>query len=95
MRLNILLILQDQENDVCYVWIIMETRVFFVNATKIYQLKAKDSGLKPNILCLGNISNDFTANNMKKGLNCYVYDFFVDSNVIDANDIINIHKYLV
>ena len=58
-------------------------------------MKAKDSGLKPNILCLGNISNDFTANNMKKGLNCYVYDFFVDSNVIDANDIINIHKYLV
>ena len=45
----------------------METTVFYVNARKIYQLKAKDSGLKASILCLGNISNDFTANNMKKG----------------------------
>ena len=38
----------------------------FVNATKIYQFKAKDSETKKYTLCLGNISRDFTANNMKK-----------------------------
>ena len=30
-------------------------------------------------LCLGNISKDFTANNMKKtGLNGYAYNFSID-----------------
>ena len=42
----------------------------FVNATKIYQFKAKDSEIKKYPLCLGNISGDFLANNMIKiGLN--------------------------
>ena len=36
----------------------------FVNATKIYQFKAKDSEIKKYPLCLGNISGDFSANNM-------------------------------
>ena len=31
----------------------------------------------------------------KAGLNGYVYDFSVDYNIIDINDIINIHKYLM
>ena len=38
----------------------------FVNATKIYQFKAKDSEIKYYALCLGNTSRDFTINNMKK-----------------------------
>ena len=38
----------------------------FVNATKIYQLQAKNSEIKPYILCSGNISKDFAATNMKK-----------------------------
>ena len=38
----------------------------FVNATKIYQFKAKDSEIKKYPLCLGNISEDFSGNNMKK-----------------------------
>ena len=38
----------------------------FVNATKIYQFKAKDSEIKRYPFCLGNISKDFTAINMKK-----------------------------
>ena len=38
----------------------------FVNATKVYQLKAKDSEIKDYALCLGNVSKDFTINNMKK-----------------------------
>ena len=38
----------------------------FVHATKIYQFKEKDSGMKPYPLCLGNVSRDFTINNLKK-----------------------------
>ena len=38
----------------------------FVNATKIYQLKTKKSEIKDCTLCLGNISKDFTINNLKK-----------------------------
>ena len=39
----------------------------FINSTKLYQFKAKESEIKPYILCLGNIiSKDFTANDMKK-----------------------------
>ena len=38
----------------------------FVNATKIYQFKEKDSEIKDCTLCLGNISKYFTINNMKK-----------------------------
>ena len=37
----------------------------FVNATKIYQFKAKDFKIKDYALCLGNISKDFAINNMK------------------------------
>ena len=38
----------------------------FINATKIYQLKAKNSEIKEYALCLGNISKDFTIDKMKK-----------------------------
>ena len=38
----------------------------FVNTTRIYQFKAKDSEIKDYALCLVNISKDFTFNNMKK-----------------------------
>ena len=36
----------------------------FVNATKIYQFKAKNSEIKGYALCLGSISNNFTISNM-------------------------------
>ena len=68
----------------------------FVNATKIYQFKVKDSEIKKHPLCLGNISKDFTANNLKyPGLNGYIFEFSVDYNIIDTNNIIGIHKYLI
>ena len=72
------------------------TVFLFVNATKIYQFKAKDSEIRKYPLCLGNIPKNFTAINMKKrGLNGYVNEFSVDYNVIDTSNIINIHKYLM
>ena len=42
----------------------------FVNATKIHQVKAKYSAIKKFPLCLGNISVNFSANDMEEtGLN--------------------------
>ena len=38
----------------------------FVNATKVYQFKAKNPEMKDYALCLGNISKDFTIDNVKK-----------------------------
>ena len=68
----------------------------FVNATKIYQLKAKDSEIKSYPLCLGYISKHFAVNNKKRtGLNGYKYNFSVDYNTAHICDIINIHKHLM
>ena len=38
----------------------------FENGTEIIKFKAKDSELGSNILCLGNVSKDFSVSNMKK-----------------------------
>ena len=38
----------------------------FVNATNVYQFKGKDFEIKDYAECLGNISKEFTTNNMKK-----------------------------
>ena len=68
----------------------------FVNATKVYQFKAKNSKIKDYALCLGNVSKNFTINNMKKiGLKRVAKFFSVDFNPIDTKDILNIHKYLM
>ena len=49
----------------------------FVNATKVYQFKARNSEIKDYVQCLGNISKDFKINNMKKaGLKGLVKFFF-------------------
>ena len=51
----------------------------------------------PRPLCLGNISKDWSVDNMKRtGFNGYVYDFSVDYNAIAVdNNIKDIHKYLM
>ena len=68
----------------------------FVNDTEIYKFKAKDSEIVATPLCLGNISKDWSADNMKKiGFNGYVYDFSVDYDATDVDDIVDIHKYLM
>ena len=67
----------------------------FVNGTEIYKFKAKDSEIVASPLCLGNISKDWTLDNMKKtGLNGYVYDFSADYDALAVGDILDIHKYL-
>ena len=60
------------------------------------KLKAKDSEIVAYRLCLGNISKDFSVDNMKKTrLKGYVYDFSVDYNAVAVADILDIHKYLM
>ena len=68
----------------------------FVNGTEIYKLKAKDSEIVVGLICLGNISKDWSRDNMKRtGFTGYVYDFSVDYEVIAVDDIKNVHKYLM
>ena len=68
----------------------------FVNGTEIIKFKAKDSEIIPYSLCLGNISKDWTNDNMKKtGFNGYIYDFSTDYNAIATSDILDVHKYLM
>ena len=41
-------------------------RYLFINGTEIHKFKAKDSETVASALCLGNISKDFSVDNMKK-----------------------------
>ena len=67
-----------------------------VNGTEIHKFTAKDSEIVPNHSCLGNVSKGFSSSNMKKaGFNGYIYDFSVDYDSIDVDDILDIHKYLM
>ena len=68
----------------------------FVNGTEIYKFKAKDSEIVASPLCLGNISKDWSTDDMKTtGFTGYVYDFSVDYDAVAVDDIKNIHKYLI
>ena len=73
-----------------------ENSYLFVNGTKIIEFKALDSEILAYSLCLGNISEDWSQDNMKKtGLKGYVYDFSTDYNAITVSDILGINKYLM
>ena len=68
----------------------------FVNGTEIYKFKAKDSETVETPLCLGNISKDWSVDNMKRtGFNGYVYDSSVDYEAYAVDDIKDIHKHLM
>ena len=68
----------------------------FVNGTEIIKFKAKDSKIVATPLCLGNISKDWSRDNMKKtGFNGYLYDFSVVYDATDVDDIKDIHRYLM
>ena len=68
----------------------------FVNGMEIIKFKAKDSEIVLSPLCLGNVSKDWFIDDMKKtGFNGYVYDFSVDYNITDVDDIKDIQKYLM
>ena len=68
----------------------------FVNGKEIHKFTTKDSEVNPYELCLGNISKDWSIDNMKKiGLKGYVCDFSVDYNAISVSDVMDIHNNLM
>ena len=72
----------------------------FVNGKEIIKFKPKDSKIVASPLRLGNISKDWSDDNMKKtGLNEYVYKFSVDYRDMSRGDITkgmsSIHNYFM
>ena len=68
----------------------------FVNGKEIIEFKAKISEIVPNMLCLGNISKDFSAENIKNnGLWESIYHFSVDYKAVAVDDTLDIHKYFM
>ena len=68
----------------------------FVKGTEIHKFKAKDPKIVATPLCLGNISTDWSVDDMKKaGLNGYVYDFGVDYYDTAVDDVSDIDDYLM
>ena len=68
----------------------------FVNGTEIYKFKAKYSDILVGPIYLGNISKDWSVDNMKiTGFTGCVYDFSVDYEPIAGDDIKDIHNYLM
>ena len=64
------------------------------------KFKAKDSEIVASPFCFGNISKDWSTDNMKKtGLNGYVYEFTVDCNDFNktnASTVMSfVHDYLM
>ena len=73
-----------------------EDSYLFVNGTDIYKFKAKDSDILACPWRLGNISKDWSTDNMKKtGFHDNVYSFSVHYVAITVNAIKDIHKYLM
>ena len=68
----------------------------FVNGVEICKFKSKNSEINAAPLIFGNVSKDFSANNMKRiGLCGYVFRFSVGFDSIDVTDILDIQKYLM
>ena len=63
---------------------------------KFTNSKQKNSKIVASPLFLGNISKDWSVDNMKKnGFNGYASHFSVDYDAIAVDDIVKIHKYLM
>ena len=71
-----------------------------VNGKKIRKFKAKDSANVRTPLCVGNISKDWSVNNMTKAeLNEYEYEFCVDYGALSPLNLTEtipiIHNYFI
>ena len=68
----------------------------FANGKQELKFKAKDDQIVKEILCLGNISDDWTDVNARKtGLYGSIYDFAADYTKTSVSDIYNVHRYLM
>ena len=73
-----------------------DSSYLFVNGKQELKFKAKDDQIVKEILCLGNISDDWTAANAQKtGFWGEIYDFAFDYTSTNIGDIYNIHRYLM
>ena len=69
--------------------------IYLLMVQKFINLK-QDSKIVASLLCLGNVSKDWSVDIIKKrGFTGYVYDFIVDYNAITVDSIKDIHKYLM
>ena len=77
---------------------------YYINSRKKYSINFTENNKKFHLslhynaatpLCLGNISEGFSLDNMKRaGLNGHVYDCSVDYDPIAVDDTLDIHKRL-
>ena len=70
------------------------SRYFFLNGVEIIKFKSKDSEKKAFLLCLRNVSKDFSFDDNKDTeFYGYVYNFSVDYDTVAVGDILDIHNY--
>ena len=70
------------------------SRYFFLNGVEIIKFKSKDSENKAFLLCLRNVSKDFSFDDNKDTeFYGYVYNFSVDYDTVAVGDILDIHNY--
>ena len=68
----------------------------FVNGKQELKFKAKDDQIVKEILCLGNISDDWTVANVEEtGFWGEIYGFAVDYIKTSTSNIYNVHRYLM
>ena len=68
----------------------------FVNGKQELKFKTKDNQIVKEILCLGNMSGDWTTVNAEKtGFWGEIYDFAVHYASTNIGDIYNVHRYLM
>ena len=68
----------------------------FVNGKQELKFKATDEQIVKERLCLGNISDDWTASDAENtGLFGEVYDFAVDYTAVSIGEIYNVHRCLM
>ena len=69
----------------------------YVNGNQELKFKAKTDQLVKQKLCLGNLSDQWTASESEKtGLYGKIYDFVVDyEHVVETTKILDMHRYLI
>ena len=68
----------------------------FANGVEQLKFKTKNSEIARNLLCLGNVSTEFSTTNMQKtGLYGNVFDFAIDYQPVSTSQIYDIHRYLM
>ena len=69
----------------------------FVNGRQELKFKAKTDLLFKEKLCIGNLSDQWTASESEKaGLYGSIYDFVVDYyDILDVKNIYDVHRYLM